>query len=45
VYGGFLIDTEITPIQMESFLQKHYDTFEKFALEHVKKINYYNAHM
>jgi hypothetical protein len=44
-HGGFLIDTEITPIQMESFLQKHYDTFEKFALEHVKKINYYNTHM
>ena len=42
-YGGFLINTEITSSQMESFLKKHDTIFEKFALEHVKKINYYNS--
>lgn len=44
-HGGFLANIEITNIQMESFLKKHYDVFEKFALEHIKKINYYTTHM
>ena len=44
-YGGFLVDVEITNVQMESFLKKHHDTFEKFALEHIKKINHYKMHM
>ena len=37
-YNGFLVDVEIPINKMQSFLEKHWDLFEKLAAEFVKKI-------
>ena len=40
-YGGFLADVEIPIDKMQSFLEKHWNLFEKLAAEFVKKIQIY----
>ena len=37
-YGGHLVDVEITNEKMNFFMQKNQSVLEKFALEHIKKI-------
>ena len=37
-YNGFLVDVEIPIDKMQSFLEKHRNSFEKLAAEFVKKI-------
>jgi hypothetical protein len=40
-YNGFLVDVEIPIDKMQSFLEKHWNSFEKLAAEFVKKIQNY----
>ena len=40
-YNGFLVDVEIPIDKMQSFLEKHHNSFEKLAAEFVKKIQNY----
>ena len=40
-YNGFLVDVEIPIDKMQSFLEKHHNSFEKLAVEFVKKIQNY----
>lgn len=40
-YGGYLVDVDIPIHKMKSFLEIHNSSFEKLALEHIKKIREY----
>jgi len=40
-HNGFLVDVEIPIDKMQSFLEKHRNSFEKLAAEFVKKIQNY----
>ena len=40
-YNGFLVDVEIPIDKMQSYLEKHWNLFEKLAAEFVKKIQNY----
>ena len=37
-YGGYLVDTEITEIQMKSFLKDNEIPLKQLVDEHIKKI-------
>lgn len=40
-YGGFLLDVDIQPSKMNTFLEENKSIYEQLALEHIKKINQY----
>jgi hypothetical protein len=42
-HNGFLVDVEIPIDKMQSFLEKHRNSFEKLAAEIVKKIQNYQS--